>query len=45
MWLFVPIQEKIKELAADFRDFPYQPGASLNASDLSDKTVVPRDVR
>jgi hypothetical protein len=44
MWLFVPVQQKIKELAADFHDFPFQPGASLNASDLSYKTIMLRDV-
>ena len=44
MWLFVPVQQKIKELAADFHDFPFQLGASLNASDLGYKTVMLRDV-
>jgi arylsulfatase len=44
LWLFVPVQQKIKEPVADFYDFPYQLGASLNASDLGYKTVMLRDV-
>jgi hypothetical protein len=44
LWLFVPVQQKIKELAADFNDFPFQLGASLNVSDLGYKTVMLRDV-
>jgi arylsulfatase len=39
MWLFVPIQQKIKELAADFFDFPHQLGSSLNAAGISYQTV------
>jgi arylsulfatase len=34
MWLLVPIQGKIKEFFADFADFPYQTGSSLNASGI-----------
>ena len=31
IWLLVPIQGKIKEFFADFDQFPYQEGSSLNA--------------
>ncbi len=34
MWLLVPIQGKIKEFFADFGQFPYQTGSSLNASGI-----------
>jgi arylsulfatase len=42
MWLFVPIQEKLKEFGRDFFDFPYQAGASLNAAGISYQTVTVR---
>lgn len=35
MWLLVPIQGKIKEFFADFDQFPYQEGSSLNASGIN----------
>ena len=35
MWLLVPIQGKIKEFFADFDQFPYQAGSSLNASGIN----------
>ncbi|GAB4066833.1 arylsulfatase [Ancylobacter sonchi] len=35
MWLLVPIQGKIKEFFADFNDFPYQEGSTLNASGIN----------
>lgn len=34
MWLLVPVQGKIKEFFADFEDFPYQAGHSLNAGQI-----------
>jgi arylsulfatase len=34
MWLLVPVQGKIKEFFADFGQFPYQTGSSLNASSI-----------
>jgi arylsulfatase len=34
MWLLVPIQQKIREFFADFDQFPYQTGSSLNASGI-----------
>ena len=34
MWLLVPIQGKIKEFFADFEEFPYQAGSSLNAGGI-----------
>ena len=34
MWLLVPVQAKIKEFFADFEDFPYQAGSSLNAGEI-----------
>jgi arylsulfatase len=35
MWLLVPIQQKIKEFFADFEQFPYQTGSSLNAAGIN----------
>lgn len=35
MWLLVPIQQKIKEFFADFNDFPFQEGSTLNASGIN----------
>ena len=35
MWLLVPIQGKVKELFADFNDFPYQEGSTLNPSGIN----------
>jgi arylsulfatase A-like enzyme len=35
MWLLVPIQGKIKEFFADFDQFPYQEGSTLNASGIN----------
>ncbi|WP_201834811.1 arylsulfatase [Microvirga zambiensis] len=35
MWLLVPIQGKIKEFFADFEQFPYQEGSTLNASGIN----------
>jgi arylsulfatase A-like enzyme len=34
MWLLVPVQGKIKEFFADFMDYPYQAGSSLNAGEI-----------
>ncbi len=35
IWLLVPIQGKIKEFFADFDQFPYQTGSSLNAGNIN----------
>ncbi|WP_414731272.1 arylsulfatase [Vineibacter terrae] len=35
MWILVPIQGKVKELFADFDQFPYQTGSSLNAAGIN----------
>ncbi len=35
MWLLVPIQGKIKEFFADFDQFPYQTGSTLNAAGIN----------
>jgi arylsulfatase len=40
IWLFVPIQMKLKQFFAGFRDHPYQKGTSLNAADISYKTLT-----
>jgi arylsulfatase A-like enzyme len=39
MWLFVPVQQKLKEFFADFEKYPYQAGSSLNAAGISYQTV------
>jgi len=35
IWLLVPVQGKIKEFFADFNQFPYQEGNSLNAGGIN----------
>lgn len=35
MWLLVPIQGKIKDFFADFNEFPFQTGSTLNASGIN----------
>jgi len=39
MWLFVPIQQKIKEFFVDFDQYPYQAGSSLSASGINYQTL------
>jgi arylsulfatase len=39
MWLFVPVQLKLKEFFADFMEFPYQLGSSLTVSGISYQTL------
>jgi len=35
MWLIVPVMGAIKSFFSDFKDFPYQPGSSLNAGSIN----------
>jgi arylsulfatase len=35
LWLLVPVQGKVKEFFADFDQFPYQAGNSLNAAGIN----------
>jgi arylsulfatase len=39
IWLFVPIQQKIKEFFVDFEKYPYQAGSSLNAAGINYQTL------
>jgi arylsulfatase len=39
LWLFVPVQQKIKEFFVDFEAYPYQAGASLNAAGINYRTL------
>ncbi|WDE96202.1 arylsulfatase [Lentisphaera profundi] len=39
MWLFVPIQQQIADVAKGFFDYPYQKGQVLGASDIGYNTV------
>ncbi|HKE61192.1 MAG TPA: arylsulfatase [Nitrospira sp.] len=39
LWLFVPIQQKIREFFTDFEKYPYQAGASLNAAGINYQTL------
>ena len=39
MWLFVPVQQKLKEFFADFEKYPYQAGSSLNAAGINYQTI------
>jgi arylsulfatase len=39
IWLFVPVQQKLKEFFADFLEFPYQLGSSLTVSGINYQTL------
>ncbi|CAN5498792.1 arylsulfatase [soil metagenome] len=39
MWLLVPIQGKVKEFFADFEEFPFQAGSTLNPAGISYATL------
>jgi arylsulfatase len=39
LWLFVPIQQKVKEFLLTIPDFPFQDGASLNAAGINYQTL------
>lgn len=39
IWLFVPIQQKIKEFFTDFEKYPYQAGSGLNAAGINYQTL------
>ncbi len=40
MWLFVPIQEKIKQFFGSLEGYPFQMGSSLTASNLGYRSVI-----
>lgn len=35
IWLIVPVQAKLKQFFADFEEYPYQTGGSLNAAGIA----------
>jgi arylsulfatase len=39
IWLFVPIQQKVREFFADFAQYPNQPGANLNVGNINYGTL------
>jgi arylsulfatase len=39
MWLFIPIQQKIKEFLGTIAGFPFQEGTSLNAAGINYQTL------
>jgi arylsulfatase len=39
MWLFVPIQQKVKEFLLTLPQFPFQEGGSLNAASINYQTL------
>ena len=39
LWLFVPIQQKIKAFLSTIPDFPFQEGSSLNAAGINYQTL------
>ena len=39
MWIFVPIQQKIKEFLSTISEFPFQEGSSLSASDINYRSL------
>jgi arylsulfatase len=44
LWLFVPVQGKIKEFLATIPDFPFQQGSSLNAAGINYNTLRAQEV-
>ena len=43
IWLFVPVQQKLRQFFADFAQYPYQPGTSLNAGNINYGTLRMRE--
>ena len=39
MWIFVPIQERIKQFFTTFADYPFQAGSSLSAGNIGYQTL------
>jgi arylsulfatase A-like enzyme len=39
IWLFVPVQQKLKEFFTDFMKYPYQVGSSLTVSNINYQTL------
>jgi arylsulfatase len=39
MWIFVPIQQKVKEFLATIPGYPFQPGSTLSASNINYNTL------
>ena len=39
IWLFVPIQQKVRQFFADFAKYPNQPGSSLNVGNINYATL------
>ena len=43
MWLFVPVQQKVKEFLTTIPDYPFQEGSSLNAGGINYQTLKAAD--
>nr|WP_294549864.1 hypothetical protein [uncultured Rhodopila sp.] len=39
IWLFVPVQQKLKSFLTSLPDFPFQQGSSLNAAGINDNSI------
>jgi arylsulfatase len=39
IWLFVPVQQKLRDFFTDFERYPYQAGSSLNAAGINYQTL------
>ena len=39
IWLFVPVQQKLKEFLSSIPDYPFQEGSSLNAAGINYQTL------
>ncbi|MEM8679074.1 MAG: arylsulfatase [Planctomycetota bacterium] len=44
MWIFVPAQQFIKQFLSTIPDYPFQPGASLNAAGVNYQTLKAAEV-
>jgi arylsulfatase len=39
IWLFVPVQQKLKDFLVTLPEYPFQEGASLNAANINYTTL------
>ncbi|GLX85998.1 arylsulfatase [Thalassotalea loyana] len=45
MWLFVPLQKKVKEFMGTIKGYPFQPGSSLSASGIDYEFLVDQQMK
>lgn len=45
MWLFVPVQQKVKEFLGTIPGYPFQPGSSLSAAGIDYKFLAEQQLK